>query len=149
MYDEVDERIVGYGATFGSEQGGQSAMHKLLDEHPRIDLVYAINEPAAAGARLALVESGVDAAAVIVSVDGSCDGVEKIATGELDATAMQFPAEMANLGIEAIVNFKNKGLIPQNTPGLDFYDTAVVLVTNSPMPSIASITANQALELCW
>ncbi|MDE0310200.1 MAG: substrate-binding domain-containing protein [Acidiferrobacterales bacterium] len=149
MYDEDDERIVGSGATFGSEEGGRSVMQSLLQNNPQIDLVYAINEPAAAGAYAALQESKVDDDAVIVSIDGGCDGVNKVADGELNATVMQFPQRMAVYGIEAVVNFVKNGKMPDNTPGLDFFDTGVTLVTDTPVPGIPSITAQQALMHCW
>ena len=60
--DEDDPRIVGHDITGGSEEGGRTAMENLLAIDPDINLVYTINEPAAAGARLALDAAGSDAA---------------------------------------------------------------------------------------
>ena len=48
MRDEVDRRIVGTATTQGTEDGGRAAMDALAREHPGIDVVYAINELAAA-----------------------------------------------------------------------------------------------------
>ena len=148
MYDERDARIAGHGATFGSEQGGRVAMRKLLGEKPEIDLVYAINEPAAAGAHAALEALGMENDIVIVSVDGGCQGVAMVATGALGATAMQYPIRMAALGVEAAVEFTRTGRMPGNTPGLDFHDTGVTLVTDKPVPGIPSISSERALMEC-
>ena len=106
-------------------KAGGAAMRKLLGETPGIDLVYAINEPAAAGAHAALKESGRDNNVLIVSIDGGCQGVWMVATGALGATAMQYPVRMAALGVEAAVEFTRTGRMPENTPGLDFHDTGV------------------------
>ena len=38
---------------------------------------------------------------------------------------------------------------PQVTPGLDFYDTGVKLVTDKPVDGVESITTAEAAEICW
>ena len=124
-------------------------MEKLLREKPGIDLVYAINEPAAAGAHAALKGSGIKNDALLVSVDGGCQGVRNIAAGALGATAMQYPLRMARLGVEAVVAFVRTGKKPVNTPGQDFQDTGVALVTDKPVPGIPSISTERALKDCW
>ena len=77
--DEDDPRIVGHDITGGAEDGGRSAMENLLAIDPDINLVYTINEPAAAGARLALDAAGSDA--LVVSIDGGCPGCRTSRTG--------------------------------------------------------------------
>jgi DNA-binding LacI/PurR family transcriptional regulator len=52
--DEDDPRIVGNEVTAGNEEGGRRAMENLLAKDPMINVVYTINEPAAAGAYEAL-----------------------------------------------------------------------------------------------
>ena len=39
--------------------------------------------------------------------------------------------------------------MPGNTPGLDFHDTGVTLVTDRPVPGIPSISSERALMECW
>src|SRR6185312_14339974 len=56
--DESDPRIVGHDVTDGAEEGGRTAMENLLQKDPSINLVYTINEPAAAGAYQALKAAG-------------------------------------------------------------------------------------------
>jgi fructose transport system substrate-binding protein len=141
--DEDDPRIVGHEVTGGSEDGGREAMEKLLAVDPDINLVYTINEPAAAGAQLALDAAGSDA--LIVSIDGGCPGVENVADGVIGATSMQFPLLMASLGVEAIAT----GEIPPNTEGLDFYNTGVELITDAPVEGIESKDTAWGLDNCW
>ena len=149
MYDEDDARIAGHAASFGSEDGGRTAMERLLREKPGIDVVYAINEPAASGAHAALEALGMENDVVIVSVDGGCRGVAMVASGALGATAMQYPVRMAALGVEAAVGFARTGRRPRNTPGLEFHDTGVTLVTDRPVPGIPSISSERARKKCW
>ncbi len=141
--DEDDARVVGHEITGGSEDGGRSAMETLLAIDPDIDLVYTINEPAAAGARLALDAAGSDA--LIVSIDGGCPGVQNVQDGVIGATSMQFPLQMATLGVEAIAT----GEIPPNSEGLDFYDTGVELITDAPVDGVESKDTAWGLENCW
>ncbi len=148
MYDEDDPRIAGSAFTMGAEAGGRSAMERLLRADRSIRLVYAINEPAAAGAYAALRAMGLEGEVLIVTIDGACSGVDRVAAGEFAATAMQYPASMASLGVEAIVEFARSGRRPQS-PASGFHDTGVTLVSEEPVPGVPSIGAAQALQECW
>ncbi|MBV9289154.1 MAG: sugar ABC transporter substrate-binding protein, partial [Hyphomicrobiales bacterium] len=48
----------GSDVTQGSTEGGRKAMEKILQKADQIDLVYAINEPAADGGYEALKAAG-------------------------------------------------------------------------------------------
>ncbi len=147
--DEVDPRIVGNDVTRGNEEGGRKAMENLLQKDPEINLVYTINEPAAAGAYEALKAIGRADDVLLVSIDGGCPGVDNVQDGIIGATSMQFPLLMATMGIAAIKNWAEDGTKPKNTAGLDFFDTGVELITNEPVPGIPSINAKQGLAKCW
>jgi fructose transport system substrate-binding protein len=147
--DEKDPRIVGHDVTKGAEEGGRTAMENLLQKDPGINLVYTINEPAAAGAYEALKAAGREKDVLIVSVDGGCAGVQNIEAGIIGATSMQFPLRMASYGVEAIVKYAQTGVKPGATPGLDFYNTGVQLITNQPVQGVTSISAKEGLGLCW
>ncbi len=147
--DDHDGRIVGRGVSHGTKAGGRAAMEKLIGEHSEIDLVYTINEPAAAGARVALESAGMEGHVLVVSIDGGCRGVEEVASGAVGATAMQYPSRMAVLGVDAMVEYIRTGTRPENSSGLDFADTGVTLVTDEPVPGVPSITAEEGLGLCW
>ena len=147
--DETDKRIVGNDVTQGSEEGGRKAMENLLQKDPNINLVYTINEPAAAGAYEALKAVGKEKDVMIVSVDGGCPGVRNIASGVIGATSMQFPLLMASLGVEAISEFAKSGKKPKKSKGLDFYNTGVELITDEPQSRVKSISSEEGLKKCW
>ncbi len=147
--DETDPRVVGSDVTNGNEEGGRKAMENLMQIDPGINVVYTINEPAAAGAYEALKAFGKQNDVLIVSVDGGCPGVRNVKEDIIGATSMQFPLLMAAKGIEAIDNWAKNGVKPKNTPGLDFFDTGVKLITDEPVQGIQSISAQEGLKECW
>ncbi|PKF80264.1 sugar ABC transporter [Vibrio sp. vnigr-6D03] len=149
MRDEDDSRIVGNDVTQGSEEGGRRAMENLLQKDPSINVVYTINEPAAAGAYEALKAVGKEKDVLLVSVDGGCPGVENIKDKVIGATSMQFPLKMASLGVEAIAEYAKSGVKPGATPGKGFFDTGVELITDEPVDGVASSTSAQGLGKCW
>jgi len=147
--DEKDSRISGHDTTLGNEEGGRKAMENLLQKDPGITLVYTINEPAAAGAYEALRSVGRDKDVMIVSIDGGCPGVRNVKDGGIGATSMQFPLLMAAKGVEAVKTFAAGGGKPKASPGLDFFNTGVELVTDKPVAGVPSIDSAAALKKCW
>lgn len=147
-YSGGDYEIVCNEATNGATDGGLTAMETCLTKNEDINVVYTINEPAAAGARQALDAAGKDDV-IVVSVDGGCDGVEDVESGVIQATAQQYPVDMARLGVEAIATIARGGEAPETSPGLDIFDTGVGLVTDEPADGVESIDTAEGLELCW
>ena len=134
--------------TQGAQDLGKSAMETCLSKTKDIDLVYTLNEPAAAGAAEALKAAGVTA--TIVSVDGGCSpGIADVKAGIIGATAQQYPVKMAELGVKAIKTIADGGAKPANSPGVDFFDTGVALVTDKPVDGLESITSADAEKICW
>ena len=147
--DETDPRIVGHDVTGGAEEGGRTAMENLLQKDPDINVVYTINEPAAAGAYQALRAVGKEKDVLLISIDGGCPGVKNVKAGIIGATSMQFPLLMASEGIDAVAAFAKSGKKPEPTPGLQFLDTGVELITDKPVQGLPSIDSGQALGKCW
>ncbi len=147
--DETDPRIVGNDVTQGNEEGGRKAMENLLARDPEINVVYTINEPAAAGAYEALKAIGREKDVLIVSVDGGCPGVANVADGVIGATSQQYPLLMASMGIEAIAAWAKDGVKPQASEGKAFFDTGVALVTDKPVDGVESISVEDGKKLCW
>lgn len=147
--DEEDPRIVGHDVTQGNEEGGRKAMENLLVQEPFIDMVYTVNEPAAAGAYEALKAVGREGEVTIVSVDGGCPGVDNVEAGVIGATSQQYPMLMASKGIEAIAAYIDDGTKPEATDGKNFFDTGVELVTDAPAEGVTSISVAEGKELCW
>lgn len=147
--DETDARVIGNDVTAGNEEGGRKAMENLLATDPAINVVYTINEPAAAGAYEALKSIGRENDVLIVSVDGGCPGVQNVKDGVIGATSQQYPLLMASLGVEAIVAWAKDGTKPEPTPGKDFFDTGVALVTDQPADGVESISVEEGTNRCW
>jgi fructose transport system substrate-binding protein len=147
--DETDPRIVGNDITSGNEEGGRKAMENLLAKDPSVNVVYTINEPAAAGAYEALKSIGREKDVLIVSVDGGCPGVANVKDGVIGATSQQYPLLMASKGVEAIAAWAKDGTKPANTDGKDFFDTGVTLITDAPVDGVDSIDSVKGAELCW
>jgi len=147
--DEKDPRISGHDVTDGAEDGGRTAMENLLQKDPTINLVYTINEPAAAGAYQAIKAAGKEKDVTIVSVDGGCPGVDNVKAGVIGATSMQFPLKMAELGIDALAKFIKDGSKPEATAGKNFVDTGVTLITDQPQTGVQSQDSAWGKQNCW
>jgi fructose transport system substrate-binding protein len=136
-------QIVGSDVTKGSTEGGRTAMENILQKTDHIDVVYAINEPAAYGGYAALKAAGKEKGVVFVAVDGGCQGVKWVKEGILGATSQQYPLLMASDGVEAIANYIKSGAKPHSM------DTGEKLVTDHPVPGVPSISVDEGMKLCW
>ena len=136
--------VVCMADSYGDQAKGQTAMENCLQKNPDINLVYTINEPAAAGAFQALKKAGKDKGVMIVSVDGGCTGVRNVQAGVIAATAQQYPLKMAAMGVEAGIAYAKGG---KKASG--YTDTGVTLVADKAQPGVASVDAKKGLELCW
>ena len=143
-YSQSDSpQIVGSDVTQGSTEGGRKAMENILQKADHIDLVYAINEPAAYGGYAALKAAGREKGVTIVAVDGGCQGVKWVKDGIIGATSQQYPLLMASDGVEAIAEYIKTGKKPQSK------DTGEQLVTDHPVPGVPSISIAEGLKKCW
>jgi erythritol transport system substrate-binding protein len=77
-----------------SQTEGYSVMETILQANPDIKGVISGNDTMALGAQAALIAAGRDDV-IVVGFDGSDDAIQSIVQGELDATALQPVAEMA------------------------------------------------------
>jgi fructose transport system substrate-binding protein len=144
--DEDDPRICTHEISQGDQEKGRTAMENALQKCPDVDVVYTINEPAAAGAWEALKAVGKDDGSVmIVSIDGGCPGVENVKAGVIGATSQQYPHKMASMALEAIAS----GTLPEIDPAAGFLDTGAQLITATPVEGVPSISVEEGLELCW
>lgn len=77
------------------------AMEKMLMEHPEIDTVMALNDPAALGAIAALQSAGrMPGDTMVYGVDGVPESRELIRTGWMTATAVQSPRGIGRMAAE-------------------------------------------------
>lgn len=144
--DEDDKRICDHEISQGDQEKGRTAMENALQKCPDVNVVYTINEPAAAGAWEALKAVGKDDGSVmIVSIDGGCPGVKNVQAGVIGATSQQYPLKMAAMALEAIVS----GKIPDIDPKMGFLDTGAQLITAKTVEGVTSISVEEGLKLCW
>jgi fructose transport system substrate-binding protein len=130
--------------TDGNQAKGQTAMENCLQKDPAINVVYTINEPAAAGAYNALKKAGKEKNVIIVSVDGGCAGVADVGKGVIAATSQQYPLKMAAMGVAAGVEYAKTG---KKASG--YVDTGVTLIANKAVPGVDSKDVKTGMELCW
>lgn len=130
--------------TDGNQAKGQTAMENCLQKDPAINVVYTINEPAAAGAYNALKKAGKEKNVIIVSVDGGCEGVANVGKGVIAATSQQYPLKMAAMGVAAGVEYAKGG---KKASG--YVDTGVTLIAAKAVAGVDSKDVKVGTELCW
>ena len=139
-----DASVVCMADSFGDQAKGQTAMENCLQKNPDINLVYTINEPAAAGAFTALKAAKKEKGVVIVSVDGGCAGIKDVGTGVIAATSQQYPLKMASMGVAAGVEYAKSG---KKVSG--YTDTGVTLISGKAMTGVDSKDVKTGTDLCW
>ena len=130
--------------TDGNQAKGQTAMENCLQKDAGINVVYTINEPAAAGAFNALKKAGKDKGVIVVSVDGGCEGVANVGKGVIAATSQQYPLKMAAMGVAAGVDYAKGG---KKASG--YVDTGVTLIADKAVAGIDSQSVKVGTDLCW
>src|SRR5512134_922429 len=124
----VDLEIVGRGATNCTEELGISVAEDLLTANPDLKAIYAACGPPAAGAAQAIKNAGIANDKIVLAGFDFCCGEEEVLTAGIeDATVAQFPAKMAELGVDALV----KAIRGQKVETL--IDSGAALVTKDNM----------------
>jgi fructose transport system substrate-binding protein len=143
---EDDPAIVAKVDTEGDREQGKVRMSDILSETPDVNVVYTVNEPAALGALDALENANVDLGrTILVSIDGGCRAMKSaVRPGMIDATAMQFPANMARESVRALAT----AIREDETLGGNL-DTGVRLITDNPAPGVESRDIEYGVRNCW
>ena len=137
--------VIGTALTQGDQSKAQQAMENLLQRSAaQVNVVYNINEPAARGAYQALAGVGLTSKVLVGAIDGSCSGIADVKAGKFVATVMQFPKKMAEDGVSAVVDAVHTGKSPSG-----FHDTGATLITDQPIPGIASQDSTWGAANCW
>jgi ABC-type sugar transport system substrate-binding protein len=124
----IDVKIAGRGATNCTEELGISVAEDLLTKNPDLKAIYAACGPPAVGASRAIKNAGIAPdKIVLVGFDFCCGEEEALRDGIEDATVAQFPAKMAELGVDALV----KSIQGQKVESL--IDSGAALVTRANM----------------
>ena len=124
----VDVEIVGKGATNCTEELGISIAEDLLTKNPELKAIFAACGPPAAGAAQAIKNAGIAGDKIVLAgFDFCCGEKEALEAGIEDATVAQFPAKMAELGVDALV----KAIRGEKVESL--IDSGAALVTKDNM----------------
>jgi fructose transport system substrate-binding protein len=81
---------------------------------------------------------------MIVSIDGGCTGVQNVKKGIIAATSQQYPKNMADQGVKAVVDYAKDG---KKVSG--YTDTGVNLITDDPADGVTSKDTTYGLANCW
>lgn len=97
----------------GAKDVGFKAAEDALQAHADLRGIFAINDPAALGARAALEKAG-KTQIMIVGFDGQPEGKQAIKEGKIYADPIQFPEKMGVQIVDAIIRHsKGETLPPQ------------------------------------
>lgn len=97
----------------GAKDVGYKAAEDALQATPDLRGIFAINDPAALGARAALEKAGKQDAVVIVGFDGQPEGKQAIKEGKIYADPIQFPDKMGVEIVAAIIKHSKGEDVPK------------------------------------
>jgi ribose transport system substrate-binding protein len=98
---DVAARLPGGGARDRSLR----ATEDLLQAHPDLKGIFAINDPSALGAVAALEKAGQLDRVKIIGFDGMPEGKRAIKAGQIYADPVQFPDRIGRTAVRTIVNY--------------------------------------------
>ncbi|MEI6534162.1 MAG: substrate-binding domain-containing protein [Verrucomicrobiaceae bacterium] len=96
----------------GAKDLGYKAAEDALQAQPDLRGIFAINDPAALGARAALEKAGKTQQVVIIGFDGQPEGKQAIKDGKIYADPIQFPDKMGVQIVAAIIKHSKGETLP-------------------------------------
>jgi ribose transport system substrate-binding protein len=108
----VTIQIVGVLPGDGAKDKSYKATQDLLQSHPDLNGIFAINDPSALGCYAALENAGVADKIKIVGFDGQNDGKRAIRDGKIYADPIQFPVRIGQQTMEVILKYLNGEEVP-------------------------------------
>ncbi|HTH48952.1 MAG TPA: substrate-binding domain-containing protein, partial [Candidatus Limnocylindria bacterium] len=91
------------------------ATEDLLQAHPNLNGIFAINDPSALGAVAALEKAGRTGQVKIVGFDGMPEGKAAIKAGRIYADPIQFPDRIGQIAVQNIVKYLAGDDVPRET----------------------------------
>lgn len=92
-------KIIDSAECKGQLELAMPAMEEMIKKHDNIDVVMALNDPAAMGAMAALKNAGILSNINVYGVDGAPETKEMIANGNMTATAAQSPRKIGQMAV--------------------------------------------------
>jgi len=99
----------------GAKDVGYKAAEDAIQAHSDLAGIFAINDPAALGARAALEKAGKADQVKIVGFDGQPEGKQAIKEGKIYADPIQFPDVMGVKMVEALIAHSKGEELPAQT----------------------------------
>ena len=96
----------------GAKDKGYKAAEDMLQAHPDMIGIFAINDPSALGARGALEKAGRADKVVIIGFDGQPEGKQAIKEGKIYADPIQFPDKMGQEVVRAFIQHLKGSDVP-------------------------------------
>lgn len=100
LHGHPEFKIVAESDCQGQLELAMPATEELLEQHPEINVIMALNDPAALGAMAALTNAGRLSSTKVYGVDGSPEAKDMIKNEMMTATAAQLPRKIARLAVE-------------------------------------------------
>ena len=104
--------IVGVLPGDGAKDKSYKATQDLLQSHPDLNGIFAINDPSALGCYAALENAGVADKIKIIGFDGQNDGKRAIRDGKIYADPIQFPVRIGQETMSVILKYLNGEDVP-------------------------------------
>lgn len=120
--DELEEQtknkgvtieIVGVLAGDGDKEKSYKATQDLLQSHPELNGIFAINDPSALGCHAALENAKATDRIKIVGFDGQIDGKRAIRDGKIYADPIQFPKKIGQETVSYIFKYLEGESVPK------------------------------------
>ncbi|HTU17315.1 MAG TPA: substrate-binding domain-containing protein [Gemmataceae bacterium] len=96
----------------GVKDQGYKAAEDLMQSHPDLAGIFAINDPSALGARAALEKADKDDQVVLVGFDGQPEGKQAIQEGKIYADPVQYPDRIGRETARVIVDYFEGEKVP-------------------------------------
>jgi ribose transport system substrate-binding protein len=108
-------QIIGSWAGKGSKDESFKVMQEVLQAHPDLNGIFAVNDPTALGVFAALEIARKTDQVKIIGFDGQPEGKKAIRDGKIFADPIQFPDKIGREVVHAITKYYNGEVIPPQT----------------------------------
>jgi len=96
----------------GEKAKSLAAAQDLIQAHPDLAAIFAINDPSALGAVAALENAGKAGTVKVIGFDGQPEGKQAIKSGAIYADPVQFPAQIGQKTAELVVKYLSGEQVP-------------------------------------
>ena len=140
--DSGRAEVVSVINTLAEAESARRDTAAMLEAHPEINVLIALNEPTSVGAARAVAELGLSGPVFLVGFDSNVDTVDGLQEGSVDALIVQNPYAMGYLGVESAYR-----LLSGQTAGMEqVVDTSTQIVDRDNLFTMDSQKALFAFE---